>query len=707
MAAEESQVKTKGGPVIREVPLSRVRNIGIMAHIDAGKTTTTERILYYTGRTYKIGEVHEGAAVMDWMVQEQERGITITSAATTCKWRDTWINIIDTPGHVDFTVEVERSLRVLDGAVAVFDAVAGVEPQTETVWRQANKYNVPRMCFVNKMDRIGADFFRCLDMIKDRLDANVAVTQLPIGSESEFRGVVDLLAMKALIWEDGMGESYEADDIPADLVASAEEWRHQLIDVVSQYDENVLEKYVGEEEITAADLRHALRAATVSGDVVPVLCGTAFKNKGVQPLLDAVVDYLPSPLDVKAINGLDVKLEAELERHADDDEPFAALAFKIMSDPYVGKLTYFRVYSGKLSAGSPVLNATKDKKERIGRLLQMHANHREDKDAVFAGDIVAAVGLKNTTTGDTLCDPNHPIVLERMEFPRPVISVAIEPKTKVDQDKLGKALNALSEEDPTFQVHTDDETGQTIIEGMGELHLDVLVDRMVREFSVAANVGKPQVAYRETITQPVEKIEERYVRQTGGKGQYGHVVISLEPTGPGGGYEFVDKITGGVIPREYIPAVDAGIQQAMEGGVVAGYPLVDIRVILTYGSYHDVDSSEMAFKIAGSMAFKKAARAAKPVLLEPIMAVEVVTPEDYMGDVIGDLSSRRGRIEGMEQRGTSHVVNAQVPLGEMFGYATDLRSRTQGRATYTMQFDSYQQVPESIAEEIVKRVRGE
>jgi elongation factor G len=707
MAAQESQVKTKGGPVIREVPLARVRNIGIMAHIDAGKTTTTERILYYTGRTYKIGEVHEGAAVMDWMVQEQERGITITSAATTCKWRDTWINILDTPGHVDFTVEVERSLRVLDGAVAVFDAVAGVEPQTETVWRQANKYNVPRMCFVNKMDRIGADFYRCLDMIKDRLDANVAVVQLPIGAESEFQGVVDLLGMKALVWDDGMGESFETVDIPAELADAAEHWRHQLIDVVSQYDENVLEKYVSEEEITADDLRAAIRAATVSGDVVPVLCGTAFKNKGVQPLLDAVVDYLPSPLDIPAVSGTDVRLEGELERHPDDSEPFAALAFKIMSDPYVGKLTYFRVYSGKLAAGSPVLNATKDKKERIGRLLQMHANHREDKDAVFAGDIVAAVGLKNTTTGDTLCDPAHPIVLERMEFPEPVISVAIEPKTKVDQDKLGKALGSLSEEDPTFQVRTDEETGQTIIGGMGELHLDVLVDRMVREFGVAANVGKPQVAYRETITVPVEKIEERYVRQTGGKGQYGHVVISLEPTGPGGGYEFVDKITGGVIPREYIPAVDAGIQQAMEGGVIAGYPLVDVRVILTFGSYHDVDSSEMAFKIAGSMAFKKAAKAAKPVLLEPIENVEVVTPEDYMGDVIGDLSSRRGRVEGMEQRGTSHVIKAQVPLGEMFGYATDLRSRTQGRATYTMQFDSYQQVPESIAEEIVKRVRGE
>ena len=693
--------------MIRDVPLARVRNIGIMAHIDAGKTTTTERILYYTGRTYKIGEVHEGAAVMDWMVQEQERGITITSAATTCKWRDTWINIIDTPGHVDFTVEVERSLRVLDGAVAVFDAVAGVEPQTETVWRQANKYNVPRMCFVNKMDRVGADFFRCVEMIKDRLDATVAITQLPIGVESEFRGVIDLLGMKALVWDDGMGESYETVDIPAELADDAETYRHELIDVVSQFDENVLEKYVAEEDITADDLRAAVRAATISGALVPVLCGTAFKNKGVQPLLDAVVDYLPSPVDVAAIAGSDVKTGEERERKADDDEPFAALAFKIMSDPYVGKLTYFRVYSGTLGAGSPVLNATKDKKERIGRLLQMHANHREDKEAVFAGDIVAAVGLKNTTTGDTLCDPAHPIVLERMEFPEPVISVAIEPKTKTDQDKLGKALGALSEEDPTFQVRTDEETGQTIIAGMGELHLDVLVDRMVREFSVAANVGKPQVAYRETVTEAVEKIEERYVRQTGGRGQYGHVVISLEPTGPGGGYEFVDKITGGVIPREYIPAVDAGIQEAMEGGVVAGYPLVDMRAILTYGSYHDVDSSEMAFKIAGSMAFKKAARAAKPVLLEPIMAVEVVTPEDYMGDVIGDLSSRRGRVEGMEQRGTSHVVQAQVPLGEMFGYATDLRSRTQGRATYTMQFDSYQQVPQSIADEIVARVRGE
>jgi elongation factor G len=707
MAVAEKEVKGKGAPLIREVPLARVRNIGIMAHIDAGKTTTTERILYYTGRTYKIGEVHEGAAVMDWMVQEQERGITITSAATTCKWRDTWINIIDTPGHVDFTVEVERSLRVLDGAVAVFDAVAGVEPQTETVWRQANKYNVPRMCFVNKMDRVGADFFRCVDMIKDRLNAAVALVQLPVGAESDFRGVVDLLHMRALLWDDGMGETFETSDIPAALTSDAEHWRHELVDVVSQFDETVLEKYVADEPITGEDLERALRAATVSGAIVPVLCGSAFKNKAVQPLLDAVVDYLPSPLDVPPIRGVDVKSGDPAERPPADDAPFAALAFKIMSDPYVGKLTYFRVYSGKLAAGSQVLNATKDRKERVGRILQMHANHREDKTGVFAGDIVAAVGLKHTSTGDTLCDPSHAIVLERMEFPEPVIAVAIEPKTKVDQDKLAKALGALAEEDPTFQVRSDEDTGQTIISGMGELHLDVLVDRMTREFSVGANVGKPQVAYRETITQPVAKIEERYIRQTGGRGQYGHVVIGLEPTGPGGGYEFVDKITGGDIPREYIPAVDAGIQEAMEGGVLAGYPLVDVRALLTDGSYHDVDSSEMAFKIAGSMAFKKAARQAKPVLLEPIMEVEVVTPEDYMGDVIGDLSSRRGKVEGMEQRGSAHVVRAQVPLAEMFGYATDLRSRTQGRATHTMQFDSYQKVPESIATEIIARVRGE
>ena len=707
MAAEPKEVRGKGGPVIREVPLARIRNIGIMAHIDAGKTTTTERILYYTGRTYKIGEVHEGSAVMDWMAQEQERGITITSAATTAKWHDTWINILDTPGHVDFTVEVERSLRVLDGAVAVFDAVAGVEPQTETVWRQANKYNVPRICFVNKMDRVGADYFRTVDMIRDRLEATVALTQLPVGIENDFRGVVDLLSMRAHVWQDGMGDSYETVDIPEELKADAEHWRHELVDVVSHHDDTVLEKYVGDEEITADDLKRGLRAATIAGAVVPVLCGSAFKNKAVQPLLDAIIDYLPSPLEVPPVTGHDPKTEDVMERQPDDSEPFSALAFKIMSDPYVGKLTYFRVYSGKLAAGGQVMNVTKDRRERVGRLLQMHANHREDKQAVFAGDIVAAVGLKHTTTGDTLADPSQPVLLERMEFPEPVISVAIEPKTKADQDKLGKALGALSEEDPTFQVRTDDDTGQTIISGMGELHLEVLVDRMMREFTVSANVGKPQVAYRETITVPVEKVEERYVRQTGGRGQYGHVIINLEPTGPGGGYEFVDKVTGGDIPREYISAVDAGIQQAMEGGVIAGYPLVDMRATLTGGSYHDVDSSEMAFKIAGSMAFKKAARQAKPVLLEPIMAVEVVTPEDYMGDVIGDLSSRRGRVEGMEQRGNAQVVRSQVPLAEMFGYATDLRSRTQGRATYTMQFDSYQRVPESIAQDIIARIRGE
>ncbi len=599
MAAEPKEIRGKGGPVIREVPLARIRNIGIMAHIDAGKTTTTERILYYTGRTYKIGEVHEGSAVMDWMAQEQERGITITSAATTAKWRDTWINILDTPGHVDFTVEVERSLRVLDGAVAVFDAVAGVEPQTETVWRQANKYNVPRICFVNKMDRVGADYFRTVDMIRDRLEATVALTQLPVGSENDFRGVVDLLTMRAHVWEDGMGDRYETVDVPEELKADAEHWRHELVDVVSHYDDTVLEKYVGDEEITAEDLKRGLRAATISSEVVPVLCGSAFKNKAVQPLLDAIVDYLPSPLEVLPVVGHDPKTEDVLQRPADDSEPFSALAFKIMSDPYVGKLTYFRVYSGKLAAGGQIMNVTKDRRERVGRLLQMHANHREDKQAVFAGDIVAAVGLKHTTTGDTLSDPSHPVLLERMEFPEPVISVAIEPKTKADQDKLGKALGALSEEDPTFQVRTDDDTGQTIISGMGELHLEVLVDRMMREFTVSANVGKPQVAYRETITVPVEKVEERYVRQTGGRGQYGHVIINLEPTGPGGGYEFVDKVTGGDIPREYIPAVDAGIQQAMDGGVIAGYPLVDMRATLTGGSYHDVDSSEMAFKIAG------------------------------------------------------------------------------------------------------------
>jgi elongation factor G len=691
----------------RDYPLARTRNIGIMAHIDAGKTTTTERILYYTGKNYKIGEVHDGAATMDWMVQEQERGITITSAATTCMWKDTWINIIDTPGHVDFTVEVERSLRVLDGAVAVFDAVAGVEPQTETVWRQANKYRVPRICFINKMDRIGADFFRAVDMIKNRLDAVPAVVQIPIGAEGHFKGMIDLIGLKALVWSEDMGEEWEVTDVPADMADEAEQWRHELIDVLSNHDDTIMEKYVGEEEITADDLRRALRNATIANEIVPVLCGSAFKNKGVQPMLDAVVDFLPSPLDVPPTPGLDLKGIEELERAADDSAPFSALAFKVMTDPHVGKLTYIRVYSGKLEKGGTVLNSTKDRKERVGRILQMHANHREDREAIFAGDIVAVVGVKQTTTGDTLCDPNAPIVLEALEFPEPVIHVAVEPKTKADQDKLGKALQSLSEEDPTFQVHSDEETNQTVIGGMGELHLEVLVDRMLREFKVDANVGKPQVAYRETITNTVEKVETRYIRQTGGRGQYGHVVLTLEPTGPGGGYEFVDKITGGVIPKEYIPSVDAGIQEAMQAGVLAGYPTVDVRAILTYGSYHDVDSSEMAFKIAGSIGYKEAAKKAKPVLLEPIMAVEVVTPEDYMGEVIGDLSSRRGKVEGMEQRGSSHVVRSQVPLSEMFGYATDLRSRTQGRATYTMQFHSYQQVPESIAKEIVARVRGE
>ncbi len=695
-------------PGTRAVALDKVRNIGIMAHIDAGKTTTTERILYYTGRNYKIGEVHEGAATMDWMVQEQERGITITSAATTCKWRDHWINIIDTPGHVDFTVEVERSLRVLDGAVAVFDAVAGVEPQTETVWRQANKYHVPRICFINKMDRIGADFERTVGMIRDRLDALPAVTQLPIGSESEFVGVVDLLEGKALIWEDGMGEQWKTAEIPATMAADAEDARHQLIDVVSNFDDIIMEKYLVEEPITADDLRRALRTATLAAEVVPVLCGSAFKNKGVQPMLDAVVDYLPSPLDLLPTQGIRPNHPEDVEeRKADDGDAFSALAFKIMTDPFVGKLTYIRVYSGTLTKGSSVLNSTKDKKERVGRILQMHANHREDKDAIFAGDIMAVVGLKNTTTGDTLCDPAHPIVLEALEFPEPVIHVAVEPKTKADQDKLSRALYSLSEEDPTFRVRSDEETGQTVISGMGELHLEVLVDRMLREFSVDANVGKPQVAYRETIRKAVEKIEEKYVRQTGGRGQYGHVVNSAEPTGPGGGYQFVDKISGGVIPKEYIPSVDAGIQEALTSGILAGYPTVDVRVILTFGSYHDVDSSEMAFKIAGSMAIKKALRAASPVLLEPVMAVTVTTPDDYMGDVIGDLSSRRGKVEGMDQQGSSHVINAQVPLADMFGYATDLRSRTQGRATYTMQFHAYNEVPESISKEIIARAHGE
>ena len=689
------------------VTLDKYRNIGIMAHIDAGKTTTTERILYYTGKTYKIGEVHEGGAVMDHMIQEQERGITITSAATTTFWRDHRINIIDTPGHVDFTAEVERSLRVLDGAIAVFDGVAGVEPQTETVWRQANHYGVPRMCFVNKMDRMGADFFKAHDSILDRLDAMTAVLQIPIGSEGDFAGVVDLVEMQALIWHDEeLGAKFDHTDIPADLVDQANEYHAKLIDVLSQFDENILEKFVSDEEITPADLRSAIRHGTLHEGLVPVLLGSAFKNKGVQPLLDAVVDYLPSPTDLPPVEGRKIRGTEVITRPPDPEAPFCALAFKIVADPH-GKLTYFRVYSGKLEKGSAVLNSRTENKERVGRLLLMHANNREDLDFVEAGDIVAGIGIKNTRTGDTLCDPAHPLILEEVVFPEPVIQLAVEPKTKNDQDKLSKALYSLSEEDPTFQVRSDEDTGQTIIAGMGELHLEVIVDRMLREFHVDAAVGKPQVAYRETITQPVEKLVYRHVKQTGGSGQFAHVVISIEPTGPGGGYEFVDKITGGKIPKEYIPSVDQGIQAALTSGVLAGYPMVDVRATLTDGSFHDVDSSEMAFKIAGTMAFKEAARKAKAAILEPIMSVEVVTPEDYMGDVIGDLSSRRGRVGGMTQRGSSQVVHAEVPLSEMFGYATDLRSRTQGRAMYTMEFQAYQQAPQSIQEEIVARVRGE
>ncbi|MGH2749234.1 MAG: elongation factor G [Actinomycetota bacterium] len=702
------EVKGKGVPAIREYPLSHTRNIGIMAHIDAGKTTTTERILYYTGKTYKIGEVHEGAAVMDWMIQEQERGITITSAATTAHWKGYWINIIDTPGHVDFTVEVERSLRVLDGAIAVFDAVAGVEPQSETVWRQADRYRVPRICFINKMDRTGADFFRCVAMIEDRLNTRPVVLQLPIGAEDDFHGVVDLVTMVAHYWPDeGFGEQWEDRPIPDDLKDQADQYRHDLIEALADHDEEIMDLYVHEREPDADAIRKALRRGTLANEITPVLCGTAFKNKAVQPLLDAVCSYLPSPADIPPYEGVHPTTGESLLRKADDLEPFSALAFKIMSDPYVGRLTYLRIYSGTLKSGDQLTNTTRDRKERIGRILQMHANHREDKEAVFAGDIVAIVGLKHTLTGDTLCDPSEPVLLEEITFPAPVIDVAIEPKSKADSDKLGGGLQRLSEEDPTFRVRTDEDTGQTIISGMGELHLEVIVDRLIREFSVAANVGKPQVAYRETIRKSVEKLETRYVKQTGGKGQYGHVVINLEPTGPGGGYEFVNKITGGKIPSEYIPAVDQGVQEAMASGVLAGYPVVDLRVTLTDGSYHDVDSSEMSFKITGSMAVKDAIRKAGPVLLEPVFDVEVVTPEDYMGDVIGDISARRGRVESMDQRGTDRIVKAQVPLSEMFGYATELRSRTQGRATYTMQFNSYKEVPQSIQEEVVATVRGE
>ena len=696
----------------REYPLDRTRNIGIMAHIDAGKTTTTERILYYTGKSYKIGEVHEGAATMDHMAQEQERGITITSAATTCIWNNHRINIIDTPGHVDFTIEVERSLRVLDGAVTVFDSVAGVEPQTETVWRQANKYRVPRMCFINKMDRIGANFYRTVEMVKDRLQATPAIIQLPVGaggpeSNKPFAGLIDLVKMKALIWRDEeLGAKWDEVDIPADQVDEANEYRTLLLETIATSDDEFMEKYLGGEEVTEADIKRALRLGTLKFDFVPILCGSAFKNKGVQPMLDAVVDFLPSPLDIPAAQGTNHKGDETVERPADENAPFAALAFKIVADPF-GKLTYFRVYSGTINKGDEVYNSTKERKERLGRILLMHANQREDLDVAMAGDIVAGLGFKETTTGDTLCDRSNIVILERMEFPEPVIHVAIEPKTKDDQDKLGKALKSLSDEDPTFRVRTDEETGQTVISGMGELHLEILVDRMQREFNVEATVGKPQVAYRETITKAVESVEYRHIKQSGGSGQFAVVKISLEPTGPGGGYEFVDAITGGRVPREYIQPTNQGIQAALDNGVLAGYPTVDVRVKLVDGQYHDVDSSEMAFKIAGQMAFKKAAEMARPVLLEPIMAVEVVTPDEYMGDVMGDLSSRRGRIEGMEARGNTQVVRAQVPLSEMFGYSTDLRSRTQGRATYTMQFHSYQQVPDVIAQEIVKRVRGE
>jgi len=686
--------------------LSKTRNIGIMAHIDAGKTTTTERVLYYTGVSYKIGEVHDGAAVMDWMAQEQERGITITSAATTCSWKDHRINIIDTPGHVDFTIEVERSLRVLDGAVAVFCSVAGVEPQSETVWRQADKYKVPRVAFINKMDRTGADFFQAVSSMRERLNANPVILQIPIGAEENFKGLVDLVKMKAICYDEStMGMTYTEYDVPEDLIAEAEEYREKLLEAASECDDSLMEKYLEGEEISEAALKSALRKGTLGFKLVPVICGSAFKNKGVQQLLDAVVDYLPSPLDVPPMEGVLPDSTETAIRRADASEPFSALAFKIANDPFVGNLTYFRVYSGKIESGSYVYNSTKQKKERVGRIVKMHSNKREEVKEVSAGDIAAAVGLKSTITGDTLSDEKAPIILESMEFPEPVISIAIEPKTKADQEKMGVALQKLEVEDPSFRVKTDEETGQTIISGMGELHLEIIVDRMMREFKVEANVGKPQVAYRETITKSV-KAEGKYVKQSGGRGQYGHVWLELLPNEPGKGFEFENKIKGGVIPSEYIPAVGKGIAGAMENGIRAGYPVVDIRAVLYDGSYHDVDSSEMAFKIAGSMGFKQGALRASPAILEPIMDVEVTVPEDFTGDVIGDLNSRRGRIQNMQARGNAQIVTAQVPLAEMFGYSTDLRSATQGRATYTMQFAHYEQVPGSIAEEIVAKFRG-
>jgi elongation factor G len=692
------------------VDLSMVRNIGIMAHIDAGKTTTTERILFYTGINYKIGEVHEGAATMDWMEQEQERGITITSAATTCQWDDHVINIIDTPGHVDFTVEVERSLRVLDGAVAVFDGVAGVEPQSETVWRQADRYSVPRICFVNKLDRTGADFYRCVEMIKDRLNSTALVLQIPIGAEGDFIGVVDLIAMKALVWRtEGKGDEYAIEEIPADLAAKSAEYRALLLEVLADADDAIMEMVLEDKEPTEIEIIAAIRRATLADKLNPILTGSAFKNKGVQPMLDAVVRYLPSPLDIGSITGFKPgKEEIAQTRQPDDKEPLSALAFKIMTDPHLGKLTYLRIYSGTLESGSQLLNSVKDRKERIGKIYQMHANKREERDSATAGHIVAVMGLKDTTTGETLCDPANPIVLEAMNFPDPVISVAIEPKTKSDQEKLGVAIQRLAEEDPTFRVHGDEETGQTIIEGMGELHLEVLVDRMRREFKVEANVGRPQVAYRETLTRKVEKIDYTHKKQSGGAGQFGRVIMDVEPlVGSEANYEFVNSVSGGRIPREYIPSVDNGCQEAMQTGVLAGYPMVNIKVTLQDGAYHDVDSSELAFKIAGSMAFKEGARKAGPVLLEPLMSVEVVTPEDFMGDVIGDLNSRRGQIQAMDDRSGAKVVRALVPLSEMFGYVGDLRSRTQGRASYTMEFDSYAQVPEHVAKEIIAKVKGE
>lgn len=690
----------------RKFPLEKTRNIGIMAHIDAGKTTTTERILFYTGRTHKIGEVHDGAATMDWMVQEQERGITITSAATTAQWEGHRINIIDTPGHVDFTVEVERSLRVLDGSVAVFCAKGGVEPQSETVWRQADKYSVPRMAYVNKMDITGADFFRVVDMMKSRLGANAVPIQLPIGFEDTFKGYVDLVEMKATVYTDDMGKVAEAADIPEAMLEDAELYRQNLLDAVAESDDELMMKYLEGEELTVEEIKSAIRRATIACKMTPVICGSSYKNKGVQPLLDAVVAYMPAPTDIPAIKGVKPDSGEEDERAADDSLPFSALAFKIMADPYVGKLAFFRVYSGNLSSGSYVYNSTKGKRERIGRILQMHANHREEVETVYTGDIAAAVGLKDTTTGDTLCDDKNIIILESMVFPEPVIHIAVEPKTKADQEKMGVALNRLSEEDPTFKMHTDQETGQTIISGMGELHLEIIVDRMLREFKVDCNVGKPQVAYRETIRKAV-KAEGKFVRQSGGRGQYGHCWLEIQPLEPGQGFVFENKVVGGAIPKEYISPIEAGIKEAMENGVSAGYPMVDIKVTVVDGSYHDVDSSEMAFKIAGSMGFKTGAVKAGPVILEPYMKVEVIVPEDYMGDVIGDLNSRRGRIEGMEARSGAQSIKSFVPLSEMFGYATDLRSRTQGRGNYSMEFDHYEEVPKNIAEVIAAKNKGE